>query len=165
MCSLKILLNKYDKSIFGIHPQKYFKDIQISQGKKIVQIDLNIGFLISKEQVKKLISILSEYLCKVGVNYPFEITVHSKIKAHKTRQGINPIEGIKNIIAIGSGKGGVGKSTICANIAISLAKQGAKVGILDADIYGPSQPLIMGSYDNPITNDKKKNTAFNKTWC
>lgn len=60
-----------------------------------------------------------------------------------------PIEGVKNIIAVGSGKGGVGKSTVAVNIAISMAKQGLKVGLLDADVYGPNVPLMMGIRATP----------------
>jgi ATP-binding protein involved in chromosome partitioning len=67
-----------------------------------------------------------------------------------------PIEGVKNIIAIASGKGGVGKSTVSANIACALAQSGARVGLMDADIYGPSIPLIMGVEDAQPTVDEKK---------
>ena len=59
-------------------------------------------------------------------------------------RGIKPLAGIANVIAVASGKGGVGKSTVAANLALSLAAQGARVGLLDADIYGPSQPRMMG---------------------
>ncbi|MBV9083155.1 MAG: P-loop NTPase, partial [Acidobacteriaceae bacterium] len=60
-----------------------------------------------------------------------------------------PIPGVQNIIAVGSGKGGVGKSTIAVNLAISLAKLGHAVGLLDADVYGPNVPLMMGVRETP----------------
>lgn len=80
-----------------------------------------------------------------------------KIGQHPTPQqgGPAPISGIDRIIAIGSGKGGVGKSTVSSNLAVALAKQGRRVGLLDADIYGPSQPRMMGVSKRPASPDGK----------
>ncbi len=77
------------------------------------------------------------------------------IKPHAVQPGVAPIPQIKNIIAIASGKGGVGKSTVTANLALALHAQGARVGILDADIYGPSQPLMLGLSGKPEIIDNK----------
>ncbi|QUS35003.1 Mrp/NBP35 family ATP-binding protein [Falsirhodobacter algicola] len=79
-----------------------------------------------------------------------------KMGRHPTPQaGPQPVPGVKRILAIGSGKGGVGKSTVSSNLAVALARQGRKVGLLDADIYGPSQPRMMGVSKRPASPDGK----------
>ena len=84
-----------------------------------------------------------------------EVDIRTEIIAHTVQRGLQLLPGVKNVIAVASGKGGVGKSTTAANLALALAREGARVGLLDADIYGPSQPLMMGISDRPETSDGK----------
>jgi ATP-binding protein involved in chromosome partitioning len=81
--------------------------------------------------------------------------ITTKVIAHAVQRGVQLMPNVKNIIAVASGKGGVGKSTTAANLALALAAEGARVGVLDADIYGPSQPMMLGIDRRPESEDGK----------
>jgi len=83
------------------------------------------------------------------------VSITSRIQVHKVQGTLAPLPNVKNIIVVASGKGGVGKSTVSANLALALQAEGAKVGVLDADIYGPSQPRMLGVSGKPQSPDGK----------
>jgi len=84
------------------------------------------------------------------------VGIEWRIHAHQVQKGLGPLPGVKNVIAVASGKGGVGKSTVAANLALALQAEGASVGVLDADIYGPSQVLMLGLSGKPDSKDGKR---------
>ena len=99
---------------------------------------------------------LREHLRAAGLELQLELRLEADIHAHAVQRPLKPLQGVKNIVAVASGKGGVGKSTVAANLALAWAAQGARVGILDADIYGPSQPLMLGlAGERPTSRDGK----------
>lgn len=99
---------------------------------------------------------LEQHLAASGIRVPLEVQLEAKLHAHAVQRTLKPMKDVKNVIAVASGKGGVGKSTVAANLALAWAAQGARVGMLDADIYGPSQPLMLGlTGQRPNTVDGK----------
>jgi ATP-binding protein involved in chromosome partitioning len=120
------------------------------------EIELVLGFPVGGYE-PELTTRITQALSKAGVTGCIKLNLRAEITAHAVQKGLQPLAGIKNVLAIASGKGGVGKSTVSANLALALAHQGATVGLLDADIYGPSQPLMMGlTGQRPVSRDGKK---------
>jgi ATP-binding protein involved in chromosome partitioning len=117
-----------------------------------INIDIRAGFpsQLLEEDFKNL---AKKILTEQFPNYQIQLSIHHFIKAHKTQLVGKGLRGVKNTIAVASGKGGVGKSTVTVNLAIALARAGARVGILDADIYGPSIPLMLGKIEPVVIRD------------
>jgi len=131
---------------------KCIKDLRISGD--TVQFDLELGYP-ANSQLEGFCTALSAAARTVDGVMHVEIRPHLNVSAHAVQRGVQLLPGVKNIVAVASGKGGVGKSTTAANLALALAAEGARVGLLDADIYGPSMPVMMGISGKPDSADGK----------
>lgn len=131
---------------------KALKNLQLSGGD--VSFDVELGYPAKSQFNAFRKSLIAAAKSVPGVDN-VSVNMMVRIASHSVQRGVQLLPGVKNIVAVASGKGGVGKSTTAANLALALAAEGARVGLLDADIYGPSQPMMMGIAGRPDSLDGK----------
>ncbi|MGJ7495600.1 iron-sulfur cluster carrier protein ApbC [Variovorax sp. RT4R15] len=131
---------------------KALKNVQIADGD--VSFELELGYPARSQHPALRKALVAAARTVPGVSN-VSVNITTKVTSHAVQRGVQLLPNVKNIIAVASGKGGVGKSTTAANLALALAAEGAAVGLLDADIYGPSQPMMLGIDRRPESEDGK----------
>ncbi len=125
-----------------------------------VSIDLVLGYP-AKGWHPNLKQEVVDVVSKLENVQSVDVRIKTQVVSHEVQKGVTPLKNVRNVIAVASGKGGVGKSTVSANLALALSAEGAKTGVLDADIYGPSQPRMLGVGGRPESKDGKSLEPMN----
>lgn len=148
-------VNEVLKSLIDPNTGKDYLSARAARNVKVdgdaVSLDIELGYP-ARSQLESIRRQVADALLAAGARRA-DVNVTVKIVAHAVQRGLKTLPNVKNIVAVASGKGGVGKSTVAVNLALALAAEGARVGMLDADIYGPSQPTMLGIAGKPESLD------------
>ncbi|MEN1728653.1 MAG: iron-sulfur cluster carrier protein ApbC [Pseudomonadota bacterium] len=146
------LIDPHTGSLFGDAIR-----ISVREDRAAVRVVLNYPALGWHEALERLIT---ETLLHDQAVAAVTVEIETELLPHAVQDGLSPLDGVANVIAVASGKGGVGKSTVAANLALALQAEGARVGVLDADIYGPSVPRMLGLSGKPKTTPERRILPF-----
>lgn len=156
---IKTALSHYIEPYLGmdLFQAKAIQAIDLDE-QNVIKVTIILGFPCAEYQ-EQLILQLDDFLEKTlqlsATDWSVRWNITAHIQPHALKPGIKRLKNIKNVIAVASGKGGVGKSTVALNLALALKKEGAQVGLLDADIYGPSQACLLGVQNPALSEDGK----------
>ena len=135
------------------------EQVVVESNETTINVTIIVGYPM-KSMETKLSAPIVDQLTKSDDGRPVSLAIELRVVAHSAQSGLKLLPNVRNVIAIASGKGGVGKSTTTTNLALALASEGARVGVLDADIYGPSQQVMLGLKGRPESADGKSITPM-----
>ena len=157
--AIKEEILKINNPVTGELIGKCGEQVVIESNETTVNVTILVGYPM-KSMEPKLSAPILDQLTKSDDGRPVSLAIELRVVAHSAQSGLKLLPNVRNVIAIASGKGGVGKSTTTTNLALALASEGARVGVLDADIYGPSQQVMLGLKGRPESADGKSITPM-----
>ena len=157
--AIKEEISKINNPVTGELIGKCGEQVVVESNETTINVTIIVGYPM-KSMEQRLSAPIVDQLTKSDDGRPVSLAIELRVVAHSAQSGLKLLPNVRNVIAIASGKGGVGKSTTTTNLALALASEGARVGVLDADIYGPSQQVMLGLKGRPESADGKSITPM-----